>query len=127
MERGERIKSAVLDDRMVESYLAWLAGEAEEKLEAELASEGGIVAAALEHALKALAAWLAQDTEMRAMIDRWTRQLVLNAIVPNRAEIGAFVSDVVARWDTETLVNRLELQVGKDLQYIRINGTLVGG
>jgi uncharacterized membrane-anchored protein YjiN (DUF445 family) len=127
LERGERIKSAVLDDKLVESYLAWLAGEAEEKLEAELASEGGLVAAALEHALKALAAWLAQDTEMRAMIDRWTRQLVLNAIVPNRAEIGAFVSDVVKRWETGTLVDRLELQVGKDLQYIRINGTLVGG
>jgi uncharacterized membrane-anchored protein YjiN (DUF445 family) len=53
--------------------------------------------------------------------------LVLNAIVPNRAEIGAFVSDVLARWDTGTLVDRLELQVGKDLQYIRINGTLAGG
>jgi uncharacterized membrane-anchored protein YjiN (DUF445 family) len=34
---------------------------------------------------------------------------------------------VVDNWDTATLVNRLELQVGKDLQYIRINGTLVGG
>ena len=33
----------------------------------------------------------------------------------------------MARWDTKTLVDRLELQVGKDLQYIRINGTLVGG
>ena len=35
--------------------------------------------------------------------------------------------DVVARWDTATLVDKLELQVGKDLQYIRINGTIVGG
>jgi uncharacterized membrane-anchored protein YjiN (DUF445 family) len=34
---------------------------------------------------------------------------------------------VVQNWDAATLVNRLELQVGKDLQYIRINGTLVGG
>jgi uncharacterized membrane-anchored protein YjiN (DUF445 family) len=34
---------------------------------------------------------------------------------------------VVERWDTETLVNRIELQVGRDLQYIRINGTVVGG
>ena len=34
---------------------------------------------------------------------------------------------MVERWDTETLVNRIELQVGRDLQYIRINGTVVGG
>lgn len=127
LERGERIKSEALDDKLVDSYLAWLAGEAEEKLTAELGQEHGVVSTALEHALKAIGQWLEQDTRMREMIDRWTRQLVLNAIVPNRAEIGAFVSDVVARWDTETLVNRLELQVGKDLQYIRVNGTIVGG
>ena len=43
------------------------------------------------------------------------------------AEIGAFITQVVEKWDTETLVNRIKLQVGRDLQYIRINGTLVGG
>lgn len=37
------------------------------------------------------------------------------------------MSDVVTRWDNETLVQRLELQVGRDLQFIRVNGTLVGG
>jgi len=51
----------------------------------------------------------------------------LRVIAPRRGEIGAFVTQVVERWDTETLVNRLEVQVGRDLQYIRINGTLVGG
>jgi uncharacterized membrane-anchored protein YjiN (DUF445 family) len=61
------------------------------------------------------------------MINRWARQLVLTTVVPNRGEIGTFVAEVVARWDTKTLVEKLELQVGRDLQYIRINGTLVGG
>ena len=40
---------------------------------------------------------------------------------------ATFIAQVVERWDSATLVNRLELQVGRDLQYIRINGTLVGG
>jgi hypothetical protein len=53
--------------------------------------------------------------------------VALRTILPRRAEIGAYISTVVDNWDTPTLVNRLELQVGKDLQYIRINGTLVGG
>jgi uncharacterized membrane-anchored protein YjiN (DUF445 family) len=48
-------------------------------------------------------------------------------LLPRRAEIGVYVSQVVQNWDTATLVNRLELQVGSDLQFIRINGTLVGG
>ena len=46
---------------------------------------------------------------------------------PRRAEIAAFIRKVVENWDAETLVKRIELQVGRDLQYIRINGTLVGG
>ena len=47
--------------------------------------------------------------------------------MPYRVEIGAYIERVVRNWDSATLVDRLELQVGKDLQYIRINGTLVGG
>jgi uncharacterized membrane-anchored protein YjiN (DUF445 family) len=55
------------------------------------------------------------------------RHLIKRAVLPRRAEIGAFVTPVVDNWDATTLMNRIELQVGKDLQYIRINGTLVGG
>jgi len=52
---------------------------------------------------------------------------VLRAVLPRRAEIGAYFAEVVDSWDAASLVSRLELQVGKDLQYIRINGMLVGG
>jgi len=47
---------------------------------------------------------------------------VLRAVLPRRAEIGAYFAEVVDSWDAASLVSRLELQVGKDLQYIRING-----
>jgi uncharacterized membrane-anchored protein YjiN (DUF445 family) len=63
----------------------------------------------------------------RAKLNRRIRLVVLRLLLPRRAEIGAYVTQVVNNWDTATLVDRLELQVGKDLQYIRINGTLVGG
>ena len=52
--------------------------------------------------------------------------LALQIVLPRREEVGAYIAHVVDRWDTETLVDRLELQVGRDLQYVRINGTLVG-
>ena len=51
----------------------------------------------------------------------------MRALPPRRAEIGAYIAEVVRRWDTQTLVDKLELSVGRDLQFIRINGTLVGG
>ena len=82
---------------------------------------------ACEFALLALGGWLREDTKIQARLDRWGRRAALRALAPRRAEIGAYIANVVANWDATTLVNRLELQVGADLQYIRINGTLVGG
>ena len=70
--------------------------------------------------------WLEEDAPRRARINRRLRLLALRTVLPRRAEIGAYIAAVVDNWDTAILVNRLELQVGKDLRYIRINGTLVG-
>jgi uncharacterized membrane-anchored protein YjiN (DUF445 family) len=126
-DQGERLKAEVLDNSVVDRYLDWLSSEIEEKIKAESVAPDGILSSGLEHAVLTLGNWLDTDSHIRAMINRWARQLVLSTVVPNRAEIGMFVAEVVARWDTKTLVDKLELQVGKDLQYIRINGTLVGG
>jgi uncharacterized membrane-anchored protein YjiN (DUF445 family) len=48
-------------------------------------------------------------------------------MMPRRELISSFIAGMVLRWPTDTLVNRLEAHVGRDLQYIRINGTIVGG
>jgi uncharacterized membrane-anchored protein YjiN (DUF445 family) len=126
-DQGEQLKADVLDNSVVESYLNWLSGEVENRIKSEAASPDGLFSSGLEHALLTLGQWLESDAHIHAMINRWARQLVLNTIVPNRTEIGSFVAEVVGKWDTKTLVEKLELQVGRDLQYIRINGTLVGG
>ena len=102
----EGLESAVMDDlpRHAEAIVRWLAASA-----------------------SALGRWLEEDSARRVRINRRLRLLALRTVLPRRAEIGAYIAAVVDNWDTPTLVNRLELQVGKDLQYIRINGTLVGG
>ena len=117
----ERIKGEFLDDGLIETCLDLLGGEV------AAAIRHGPPSAGLDRALVALGGWLESDSHLRALVNAGARELVLNAVVPNRAEIGSFVTEVVTRWDTATLVDKLELQVGKDLQYIRINGTLVGG
>jgi uncharacterized membrane-anchored protein YjiN (DUF445 family) len=53
--------------------------------------------------------------------------VVTDTIVGRRDVIAAVVQRVIRKWDAETVSRKLELYVGKDLQYIRINGTLVGG
>ena len=44
-----------------------------------------------------------------------------------RSEVGDLIANTVERWDGESTAEKMELQVGRDLQFIRINGTLVGG
>jgi uncharacterized membrane-anchored protein YjiN (DUF445 family) len=63
---------------------------------------------------------------IRARLNAAVEEAMLALVVPWRHEIGRFISDVVRGWETRTVVDRLELALGADLQYIRITGTLVG-
>jgi uncharacterized membrane-anchored protein YjiN (DUF445 family) len=47
-------------------------------------------------------------------------------LIARRSEIGGFIAEVIAAWDARTLSDRVELMIGSDLQYIRMNGTVVG-
>lgn len=125
--RGEAIKAELMGNPAVDEYLDTLWSELKTRLRADMASDDGILRQGLEAALLGLGARLAEDDRLRALLNRWLRRAIERHAVPQRGRIGAFIAGIVARWDTPTLVNKLELQVGKDLQYIRINGTLVGG
>lgn len=81
--------------------------------------------ASIESLLRALAAALSADQAALNWIETAIERVALTAIV-RRAEIGNLVADVVRSWDERSMTERLELAVGSDLQYIRMNGTLVG-
>lgn len=126
-ERAETLKQEWLANPVIVAQIReacdGLHAQAAETLTARTAA----ISSALEVALLAFAQWLQDDPHIQRRIDRWGRRIALRALSPRRAEIGHYIAGVVANWDATTLVNRLELQVGRDLQYIRINGTIVGG
>ena len=125
--RGEELKTEILRNPVVVQQVNRLWTEIEVQLDTNSAVYVSQLAVGLEHVLMTLGRRMADDPNIHAAVNRWLRIAALRMIAPRRAEIGAFITQVVERWDTETLVNRIELQVGRDLQYIRINGTLVGG
>ncbi len=127
LEKGEALKRDVLANPVFAEQSRALWDELEAGLRDDLPRHADAIVAWLAAAAGALGRWLEQDEARRARINRRLRLLALRAVLPRRAEIGAYIAAVVDHWDTATLVERLELQVGKDLQYIRINGTLVGG
>jgi uncharacterized membrane-anchored protein YjiN (DUF445 family) len=127
IRRGEAIKAELLANPVFVAQVAALCEDVEAQLSANVSLRADSIAATLETALLALGRWLREDAPARDRLNRWGRRAALRALAPRRADIGAYFTNVVEHWDATTLVDRLELQVGRDLQYIRINGTLVGG
>ncbi len=81
---------------------------------------------ALADGLQALGRHLVIDADTRRFLEDRLDGAAVVVLVPWRREIGAFIEDVVRRWDARTVADRIELSVGRDLQFIRVNGTLVG-
>ena len=54
------------------------------------------------------------------------RKMRISQAIARRSEIGGFIADVIKQWDAQTLSDRFELVIGSDLQFIRMNGTIVG-
>ena len=125
--RGEALKQDILANPVFAEQARALWESLETALRNDLPRHADAIVGGLAALSGALGRWLEEDEARRATINRRVRLLALRAILPRRAEIGAYIAAVVDHWDTATLVERLELQVGRDLQYIRINGTLVGG
>ena len=110
---------------LAEINTAWARVEA--RMLADPAAANAAIAARLETWLTALAAWLDKDEAVQRRLNDAARLIALRLIAPRRHDIGGFVAGVVSGWETRDVVDRLELQFGRDLQYIRLNGTIVGG
>ncbi len=91
----------------------------------DLARPSSRLRVALEKPVSIVAEALGADAAMQRHIDEVVEDLS-DSVIAWRSEIGSFFAEVVRNWDTRTLSDRLELVVGSDLQYIRMNGTIVG-
>jgi uncharacterized membrane-anchored protein YjiN (DUF445 family) len=95
-------------------------------LEQDAINPNGRSVAVIESALTSLADVLARDEVAKARVNAAVESIVLRALPAAQAEGANFIGRVVGAWDAATITEKLELRVGKDLQYIRVNGTLVG-
>ncbi len=82
--------------------------------------------AVIEGALASLGEVLGNDPAARQRVNAAVETLVMSILPAAQAELAGFIGRVIGEWDAATITDKLELRVGKDLQYIRVNGTLVG-
>jgi uncharacterized membrane-anchored protein YjiN (DUF445 family) len=126
-ERTERLKERLLDQpQLVESGIA-LWNALRRALQASLRDPDGAVRDRLARELASFGARLRADADLRARIDDAAADLSVFAVERYGAELTAVITHTVERWDGREAARRIELHVGRDLQFIRINGTIVGG
>jgi uncharacterized membrane-anchored protein YjiN (DUF445 family) len=78
-------------------------------------------------ALRQLGETLNEDARLKRVLNQFARRAVVGGVATYGSSIVKLVSETVRGWDARTITDRLENAVGRDLQYIRVNGTLVGG
>ncbi|MEA2713390.1 MAG: hypothetical protein QOK27_1351 [Gemmatimonadales bacterium] len=124
--RAEAIKQQVLDPETSGRLAASLWEELKQVLGRQPLSDDG-APGAVARGLAALAAAALDDEALLEKIDGWVIGAVLRVVEQHRGEVGQLIAQTVSSWDPQETSRRIELLVGRDLQFIRINGTLVGG
>ena len=97
-----------------------------EALAADAARPNGHTMALCEGALGNLGTLLTTDATARARLQAVAEGVIATLLPSAQTTLAGFIADVVANWDAATITEKLELRVGRDLQYVRVNGTLVG-
>jgi len=123
----ERIVTQLLEHPATTAYIQTLWSELTEWLRADLASPHSRIGRRIVRLTQGLGEALAGDTEMRGWINERLLAAAPALLERYRGQIGAYIAQRVENWESRELVEQMEQSVGKDLQYIRINGTLVGG
>lgn len=80
----------------------------------------------MSSALVGLGEQLVSDDRLRGRIDAWTAETVVSLIERYGSELASVISSTIKRWDAREASDKIELHVGRDLQFIRLSGTLVG-
>jgi uncharacterized membrane-anchored protein YjiN (DUF445 family) len=126
-ERAERLKHDLLARPEVVALAEGAWDSLRAFLERDAASEQSQIRRQLEPMLVDIGGQLARDAAIRAEINRGMVRVLADFVETQKSGVGRFIADQVKSWDIDVLIGRIELTVGRDLQYIRFNGALIGG
>ena len=126
-ERVEQMKEQLLDNRSVGLWLDTVWQKGREAIIKSARNPDAALAGKLGEVLRSMGTTLESDQRIRAAINQFARRAVSGMAASYGGSIVKLVSETIRGWDARTVTERLEQAVGRDLQYIRINGTLVGG
>ncbi len=127
VEEFKAIKNDFLKEEKIQQYSQDIWLSIKKSLSSELEEEQSALKNYLRKNLAELSENLKTDEVFQHKIDHWVRATAYKYILKNTHQFGALISSTVGNWEGKELSAKMELEVGKDLQFIRVNGTLVGG
>lgn len=127
LERGEDLKEELLDHPAVRRWTGALWADLKKSLQTQSADPASELRQRIEVTVQAVGRAVLDDPALADKIDRWFEGVVRYIVDAYRHEIADIITTTVSKWDPHDAARRIEVQVGRDLQFIRINGTLVGG
>ena len=125
--RGEELKAELLAQPQIRTFAATVWRDTKDQLRAQSAQPGSELRSRLAALIMETGGRLRDDPELAAAAQRGLDALVRTVLERFDEELEALVRETITRWDARETSRRLELLLGPDLQYIRINGTIVGG
>ena len=127
MQRAEELKEEILSADAVRHFSSsiWADTKAALVRRAERAEEADVDT--ISNGLARLGAAILDDPELLERVDGWLRNGVLGLVERYQSEVSELIANTVRGWDPTATSQRIELAIGRDLQFIRINGTVVGG
>jgi uncharacterized membrane-anchored protein YjiN (DUF445 family) len=123
----EEIKRDVVHNQAVSDYARSIGADLKHWLECDLQQPDSKVQAKIAAAIAGLGTTLSHNRELKESLNEHLEKLVLRYGDTLRTAISGHISGTVQQWESDAYVNEIELSIGSDLQFIRMNGTLVGG
>lgn len=124
--RAEGIKAQILGDPEVRELASRTWGTIKNALLTAVDDPDSELTQRFKSAVRDFGSRLVSDDELAGKVNAWIGDAAGYLVNTYRSDIAGVITDTVARWDAEETSQKIELQVGKDLQFIRINGTVVG-
>ena len=126
-EEFTALKHKILPEERLREYSTMLWGYIRKQLMQDLSSPDSGIREYLNRVLQELAESLLHDEVRKEKTDRFVQLQVYKLVLRHKGQVSRLISTTIGNWKGRELSDKLELEVGKDLQFIRLNGTLVGG
>nr|WP_308426791.1 DUF445 domain-containing protein [Streptomyces xantholiticus] len=124
--RVERMKSELLSRTEVQDVIASAWSSVRAMIISAAEDDRSELRMRARASLLSLGSRLATDSRLQAKVDGWVEEAAVYVVTTYRGEITSLISETVASWDAEHTSRKIEAHIGRDLQFIRINGTVVG-